>query len=418
MATAIVQLELKGRAATSLSVPGNHETALLLLRWAGRPVGQLRLPVRDHRIDPETVEAALVDGVSWDFWLAWLHDSLGWDESEAHGPPPRATVAVCTRNRPVELHRCLDAISALPDDGQEVLVVDNNSEGSCTADVVARYPCVRYVRHTEGGLNAARNRALREARQSIVAFTDDDAFVDPGWLRAIVRNFGDPGVMCATGLTMPAELETEAQELFESYSPFGRGFRRRVFDVAETNPVAVGPVGAGANLAFRRSVIDCVGEFDEALDGGTPARSGGDHEMFSRILAAGYRIVYDPAALNWHRHRRTRGELRETLRGYGTGVYAMWTGALLGNHELSVLKQALVWLRHGQIPELFRSLRPRSRRVPLSLVAAELRGCLGGPRAYLRSRRILRRARGRVAGVRAADRGGAASMLEGLTPEP
>ncbi|HSK09443.1 MAG TPA: glycosyltransferase, partial [Vicinamibacterales bacterium] len=239
----------------------------------------------------------------------------------------------------------------------------------------------------EGGLNAARNRALREARHDLVAFTDDDAVVDPGWLAALARNFEDPRVLCSTGLTMPAELETEAQELFEVYTPFSRGFDRRVFDPTSTSPLAVGPVGAGANMALRRSILDRVGEFDEALDGGTPTRSGGDHEMFSRILASGFHIVYDPAALSWHRHRRTMEELRETVRGYGTGVYAMWTRALLTGRDYGVFKQAYLWLRHGQVPELLRSLRPATRRVPLRLLAAEWRGCLAGPRAYLVSRR-------------------------------
>lgn len=390
MATAVRDLELKSRNC-GITVPGAYGRALLLLRWAGRPVGQIVLPVTDGRIEASVVERALSSWAGWDFWSAWLHDSLGWDEAESRGPLPAATVAVCTRNRPQELCRCLDAIAALPDDGQEVIVIDNRPTDGATAEVVARYPRVRYAREDGGGLNAARNRAIREARNEVVAFTDDDAFVDSGWLRALARNFEDPLVLAVTGLTMPVELETEAQELFERYSPFGRGFRRRIFDGSEMNPMAVGPVGAGANLAFRRSVLDAVGEFDEALDGGTPTRSGGDHEIFSRILAAGYRIVYDPAALNWHRHRRSREELRETLRGYGTGVYAMWTRALLVNREVSVLKQAIAWLRHGQIPELLRSLRPRSRRIPLSMLLAELRGCLAGPRAYFTSRQQLRR---------------------------
>lgn len=243
------------------------------------------------------------------------------------------------------------------------------------------------MRHDEGGLNAARNRAVREARHALIAFTDDDAIVDRQWLAALLRDFDDPSVLCVTGLTMPAQLDTEAQELFESYSPFGRGFVRRVFDLTRTSPLAVGRVGAGANMALRRSTPDLVGEFDEALDGGTPTRSGGDHEMFSRILASGFRIVYDPAALSWHRHRRGMEELRDTLRGYGTGVYAMWTRALVEEREFGVFKQALAWLRHGQVPELARCLARRPRRVPLGLLAAEWRGCLAGPRAYLTSRR-------------------------------
>ena len=378
-----------------IEVQGAYNRVLALLRWAGRPVGQIELPIVGNRIDERTLEAALMRWAGWDFWLAWLYDSLGWDEAEANpatAPGPRdATVVVCTHDRPNELARCLWALMTMRDEGQEFLVVDNRPTDPETAKVVRRYPRVRYVRQDEGGLNAARNRALAEAGRPIVAFTDDDAFVDQAWLRALTRNFADPLVQCATGLTLPAELETPAQETFERYAPFGRGYRRRVFDSLEMNPMAVGPVGAGANMAVRRSLAHAVGPFDEALDGGTPTRSGGDHEMFSRILAAGYRIVYDPAALSWHRHRRTERELAATLRGYGTGVYAMWTRALLVGGEVTVFKQALAWLALGQIPELIRSVRPSHRRIPLRLLLQEFLGCLVGPSAYLASRRALHR---------------------------
>ena len=53
------------------------------------------------------------------------------------------------------------------------------------------------------------------------------------------------------------------------------------------------------------SVLETAGPFDERLDAGTPTRSGGDHEMFSRLLATGHRIVYDPAAVS--RHHGPRG---------------------------------------------------------------------------------------------------------------
>jgi len=386
MATAVIDLELKHRSP-GLRVPGGQPRALVLLRWAGRPVGQLTLPVENGAIEAERLERTLAQWAGPGFWTVWLRDGLGWDEAEPAPGPRAATVAVCTRERPEDLARCLNAVSALPQQPLDVVVVDNRPSTPRTRETVERFPGVRYVRQDEGGLNAARNRAVREARHDLVAFTDDDAIVDREWLAALVRNFDDPRVLCVTGLTMPVELETEAQELFEAYSPFGRGFERRVFDAVRSSPLAVGRVGAGANMALRRSALDLVGEFDEALDGGTPTRSGGDHEMFSRILAAGFRIVYDPAALSWHRHRRSMEELRETLRGYGTGVYAMWTRALVEGREYGVFKQAAAWLRYGQVPELARALAGRPRRMPLSLLAAEWRGCLAGPFAYLASRR-------------------------------
>ena len=234
----------------------------------------------------------------------------------------------------------------------------------------------------------ARNRALRDATGDVVAFTDDDATPEPEWLDALLLNFGDPRVQCVTGLTLPIELETAAQELFEAVSPFGRGFRRRVFDGQHDNPLEVGQVGAGANMAIRRRVIADVGPFDERLDGGTPTRSGGDHEMFVRILAAGHRICYDPAAVSWHRHRRTMEELSDTLYGYGVGVYAMWTKLLLERRELGVSRLAWSWFRAAHLPEIRRLLRRYPETPTSALVRAELRGCLRGPAAWFAAKRL------------------------------
>jgi hypothetical protein len=205
-------------------------------------------------------------------------------------------------------------------------------------------------------------------------------------LRSLLRNFNDPMVLCVTGLTMPLELETEAQEWFERYTPFSKGFKRVVFESVKQNPLATGRVGAGANMALRKSVLQQVGIFDENLDAGTPTCSGGDHEFFARILMQGYRIVYDPTALSWHRHRRTWEELRRALYGYGVGVYAFWTRMLLVEKEWTMVKIAIEWLAHDQLPHLYNSLLRKPDSVPLDLIVAELTGCLNGPQAYLKSR--------------------------------
>jgi GT2 family glycosyltransferase len=239
-------------------------------------------------------------------------------------------------------------------------------------------------------LNVARNRALQEAQGEVVVFNDDDAAPEADWLSKLLRNFNDPRVLCVTGLTLPLELETPAQECFEQQSPFGRGFARRIFDGTVADPLAVSQVGAGANMALRKAVLTTVGAFDEALDAGTPTRSGGDHEMFYRILRHGFRIVYDPEAISWHRHRRSWQELEDTLYGYGVGVYSYWTRSLLVEHEWRTLLHASFWLLQGQLPGMVRSLLGRPGAMPLRLAQAELRGCLAGPRSYLRSRSARR----------------------------
>jgi glycosyltransferase involved in cell wall biosynthesis len=392
MATAVLDLEIQQLPPVITGLE-RYAHALILIRLRGRPVGQVLLPVGGGRIDGAELRDALVNAAGRPLWESWLRDFLGWDEVRAlNGAPPTATVAVCTRDRPADVRRCLEALVRLPDDGQELLVVDNCPSSEATRHLVEGYGRIRYVREDCPGLNVARNRALCEARHEVVAFTDDDAAPDPGWLHALLHNFADPLVLCVTGLTMASELETEAQESFQRHSPFGRGFSRTVFKGSH-NLLAVGRVGAGVNMALRRRVLEDVGPFDEALDAGTPTRSGGDHEMFSRILTAGFRIVYDPAALSWHRHRRTRRELRRTLYGYGVGAYASLTRSLLVGGELSAPKTAWRWLRRDQLPALLRALLRQPHSTPIDLLLAELCGCAVGPWAYLYSRK-RRRAKG------------------------
>jgi glycosyltransferase involved in cell wall biosynthesis len=389
MATAVLVLDLE-QVPTEINGLAPYGHALVLIRWRGCPVGRTFMRVLNGRISGMDIRDALSKACGSVFWERWLRDYLEWNEVMVKDMVlPRGTVAVCTRDRTEDLRRCLEALIRLEEDDQELLVIDNCPSTDATQRLVAEYPRVRYVREDQRGLDVARNRALREARNDIVAFCDDDAAPDPGWLRALLRNFHDPRVLCVTGLTMPLELETEAQEWFERYTPFGRGFKRTVFDSTTHNPLVVWRAGTGNNMAVRRSVVELAGPFDELLDAGTSTRSGGDYEMFSRILTQGYRIVYDPAALSWHRHRRTWEELRTAIYGYGVGVYAAWTRSLLVEREWGVLKLAWAWFRY-QIRALLRSLLRRRNATPMDLLLAELRGCAVGPWAYLSLRKRLR----------------------------
>lgn len=386
MPTAVVQLHTE-RLPLRIVVAPPSTRALVILRRHNEPVARFDLPVINGEVDREAFARALFDAVEANGprWLS--RDYLGPDPKR---PTPDATVAICTRERAGDLRRALVAARALSPAPAEVLVIDNAPSSTATRRVVAEFGA-RYVCEPRRGLDYARNRALIEAHADLIAFTDDDAAPEPAWLGALLQPFADARVWCVTGLTLPLELETPAQEWFERYSPFSRGFRRRIFDGTRHDPLAVGAVGAGANMAVRRSILTTLGGFDEALDAGTPTKSGGDHEMFGRILAAGHQIVYEPAAVSWHRHRRTWPELRDTLRGYGVGVFAIMMRRLLRDHEPRALRHSLMWLYRHHLPTLWHALRRHPGSVPLDLISAEIAGCLRGPVEYARSVRNIRR---------------------------
>jgi glycosyltransferase involved in cell wall biosynthesis len=387
MPTAILDLDLE-KLPREIAGLERYDRALALLRFRGCPVGKANLKVAKGIVFTDDSREELFDAAGELPWELWLQDYLDWHSTR---PESKAsvTVAVCTRERTTDLAYCLSSLDKLRERPDEILVIDNAPQTQKTRDLVTGFfPNVRYLCEPRAGLDNARNRALAEATSEVVAFIDDDAVADRDWVKGLLCDFADPMVTCVTGLTMPLELETPAQEWFEQHCPFGKGFRRKIFKADSHDPLRTGEIGAGVNMAVRRTRVLELGGFDPDLDAGTPTQSGGDHEMFSRILAAGFSIVYEPAALSWHRHRRSWKELRRAFYGYGVGVYALLTRTIVVEREWAAVKIATGWFRHNQFPKLLRAVFRRPNCEPLDLLLSELHGCCAGPFAYLRSRKL------------------------------
>jgi GT2 family glycosyltransferase len=266
-----------------------------------------------------------------------------------------------------------------------VVVVDNAPEDDTTRLVCEQYE-VRYVREEHRGLCRARNRGIVEARGDLVALTDDDCVVDEAWLEGLDAAFADPLLMAVTGYVGPLELEHPAQFLFEVSGGFHRGFRRVLWDGLVDPPSVAGRVGAGANAVFRRRAFEEIGLFAEDLDAGTPAEAAGDTDLFYRLLAAGYRVLFDPARIVWHRHRADERALRRLLFGYSVGIVAVSLRWLIRHRDPGALR-VLAWLygRH-MLARLRLLLRRDDHRLSLRLLLAELAGGLIAPYRLVRSR--------------------------------
>jgi len=311
-----------------------------------------------------------------------------------------ASVVVATRERPAALARCLESLLALSHPTYEVIVVDNAPSTPATRELVTgdRFGGrVTYVCEPRPGLGAAHNRGLDAAAGAIVAFTDDDVTVDPGWLLELAGGFErTERVGCVTGMIVPAALDTPAQLLAERLWGFNKGFQELTFD-RDTDrgdilyPYTAGTFGSGANMAFDTRVLRRLGGFDPATGAGTPARGGDDLAAFFAVVSAGYRLVYRPAAFVRHAHHADYAALERQAYGYGVGLTAFLTKAVVDRPgrllELARLS------RHG----VARVLDPRGGREaagadgarldrPPGLVRAERRGMLHGPAAYVRSR--------------------------------
>ena len=363
----------------NIFVSGVYEEAYIVFRYKNNVIGHSRFQVKSGVINVYDLYNFLPT-LAENIWkIHFNSDSLQKYEY------PSVSLVICTHDRTNDLKNCLESINNLLYENLEIIIIDNCPSNDSTRKLVEKYPSVIYIIEPNLGLDYARNKGLLVAKSDIIAFTDDDAVVDKYWLRELVKNFSDPSVGIVTGITMPNELETEAQILFEEISCFNRGFVKKEYDFLKINPVGAGQVGAGVNMAIRKSIVKEVGTFDVALDGGTVTYSGGDHEYFYRTLAKGYRIVYDPSALVWHTHRKNFESLKRTIYGYGVGVYSWWTRSLFREKEYSVIIVALCWFINYYIKRIIKSVLFLPNRIPFKYTLFELFGATIGPFNYLRS---------------------------------
>ena len=132
--TAIAVCEIEASALLNrLELPG-YQRASLLIRYHGRAVGHGEVAVTAGRVGVRNLRQAIVDQGGWMIAHRRVEELLNVEPVSVE--PPRCTVSVCTRDRPDDLAQCLEALMALPDEGQEFLVIDRASKSPATRDLV------------------------------------------------------------------------------------------------------------------------------------------------------------------------------------------------------------------------------------------------------------------------------------------
>lgn len=368
-------------------------TAVHTVDLADGPVGTIEPPalalVRSGRL---SLGATRIDHGQR---AADVIDELADSAPTPSAPPlarvlPRMSLVLATAGDPALAGRCVHSVLETGYPDLEILVVDNHPGGPAQplVDLAGSDGRIRYLREPTPGASRARNLGAREATGDVLAFTDDDAVVDARWLTELAAELARPETDCVTGLVLPSRLDTQAQAWFESFGGFGKGYERRVFGPEQPAPDALYPLspgifGSGNNMAWRRTRFLALGGFDERLGPGRRTRAGEDLDLFVRLITAGGRLTYTPHAVVWHEHRSTVPELRRQLRGYGTGLAAMF---LLHALRPGGLAGILARLPRGAR----RLLHPRSERnsgrgrdYSRQLVLDELRGMAAAPAAVL-----------------------------------
>lgn len=212
------------------------------------------------------------------------------------------SILICTYNRRRVLAQTLEGLTRLrvPSGVEAELVLVCNACTDGSEDVgrewSARMPfAARVVVEPEPGLSVARNRAISEAQHDILAFTDDDVLVDPGWIDGLLEIYRTQGARVGVvggrvdlwwgAVERPAWLPKELEWLLASHD--------RGDQILELST----PDLFGANFSLRREVFDRVGPFRTDLGRKGKNLGGFEEAVFiESAIRAGFRVFYTPRA--------------------------------------------------------------------------------------------------------------------------
>lgn len=233
------------------------------------------------------------------------------------GPLPPASLIICSRNRPKIL---LETVASILD-GEEVpaeLIIIDQSDHINTdlAEMTTDRPCeLRYFSSRSVGLSRARNEGIEKARHGILAFTDDDVSATPSWFRRLIGVLVTEGSQTlVTGQVLPGDHKPDGFVPSIKVDPEPAVFEGRIGE----------DVIYPHNMAMYASLMKRVGNFDERLGAGARYAGAEDNDFCFRLLEAGFRIVYAPEAVVYHRAWRSYRAYLPLRWSYGRGQGAYY----------------------------------------------------------------------------------------------
>lgn len=225
---------------------------------------------------------------------------------------PFVSIVIPCLNEEERLGACLDSIFSqdYTRDRYEVIVSDNGSTDRSPG--IAREKGAVVVEAKRRGVAAARNAGVSAARGEIIVSIDADCVAAPGWLARLVEAFRDSQIGCAGGAIEPLD-EGETSDLQQYLIEKGHLSQEQHIN----HPFL--PHAATANAAYRKTVFDRIGTFDESL------RSGEDKDICWRMqIETDYKVVYAPEAVVFHPYESDPRALFRQKRIHAYGEVAMF----------------------------------------------------------------------------------------------
>jgi glycosyltransferase involved in cell wall biosynthesis len=229
---------------------------------------------------------------------------------------PSVVLIVAAHDEEDVIGRRLENLLALdyPAEKLEIVVASDGSTDrtdEIVSEIAAREPRIQLLACERGGKTPAQNRAVRETKSELLAFTDANTEWAPDALRKLAQNFADEDVAYVSGeLRLTASDGSNREGLYWRYELWLRSNESKTCSIT---------AGNGAIYAVRRS---------DYLEGASI--SGHDFGLPFRMVQRKRRAVFEPRALALEKESRDmEDEFGRKVRMISRAVRHVYNGSLL-----------------------------------------------------------------------------------------
>ena len=262
------------------------------------------------------------------------------------------SVILCTYNRDKYIYNVLRSIADndYPHNLYEIVLVNNNSTDNTQAECQhfqADYPDItfRYLVEPSQGLSYARNCGITNALGDLLVYVDDDATVNPQYLRTYADFFQhNPDAVAAGGPILPV-YETQEPSWMSHYTR--QLITGKLYLGSHQREFPRGAFPGGGNACYRKTVFDAVGLFNVQLGRkGNSLIGAEEKDLFDKMTTRGMHFYYLPDAILYHiipPHKLTPDYFQRLT--YGIGVSERYRTLQISRNKYlnRLLKELIKW---------------------------------------------------------------------------
>lgn len=206
------------------------------------------------------------------------------------------SIILLSYNSQKDLAECISSLMIQTYTNYEIILVDNTSQDNTVEFVGTNYPGIKIIENKSNlGYAHGNNIGVAYAKGEYIVILNPDTVVDPDWLLCLIEPLKEYHASTSKILMYDQKdmINTCANHSHFTGIDFCRGLYEHVSQFSNTEEVSS---ISGCSFAIRKEILEEIGGFDPDfflyLE---------DIDLSWRLRIAGYKIIYIPASIVYHK---------------------------------------------------------------------------------------------------------------------